>query len=167
MRFRLAVGGADLFLGIVALGVSAGYLYEATQIPESLLEDAVGARGVPVALGWAMVALGLILCVRGLVSRTPESVAPSAAIGETRVARRPHVLAAGLLAILIAYAGLLPYAGYVIATALLIGAVSRFAGTPFTRTLPLVAIVGGFVLWFLFDPLLGTSLPFGSWWEGR
>jgi putative tricarboxylic transport membrane protein len=168
MRLRLAVDGADLFLGIVALGVSVGYLYEAALIPESLLADAVGAAGMPRSLGWAMVALGLILCARGLVSGSPAlAVPPPAPSVGTRLATRPHVLAVGLLSILAAYAALLPYAGYRISTALLIGTVARFAGTTFTRSLPIIAIVGGLVLWLLFDPLLGTTLPIGGWWEGH
>ncbi len=69
-----------------------------------------------------------------------------------------HLAALGLLAILALYVVVLPYAGYVVATALLIGAVARFSGAPFGRNLPLVAIAGGVVLWLLFDPLLGISL---------
>ncbi len=79
----LDVDGPDLFLGVVALAVSVGYLYEAARIPASLLEDAVGARGVPTALGYAIVALGLILCVRGLVSGAPAALAaPTAATAD-------------------------------------------------------------------------------------
>jgi len=73
----------------------------------------------------------------------------------------------GLLAILATYVVVLPYAGYVVATAVLIGAVARFSGAPFGRDLLLVAIAGGVVLWLLFDPMLDISLPFGSWWQGR
>ena len=78
-----------------------------------------------------------------------------------------HLAALGLLAILAPTSCVLPYAGYVVATALLIGAVARFSGAPSRRSLPLVAIAGGVVLWLLFDPLLGISLPVGSWWQGR
>ena len=72
-----------------------------------------------------------------------------------------HLAALGLLAILAAYVVLLPLAGYVATTALLIGAVARFSGAALGRDLLLVAVAGSVVLWVLFDPLLGISLPIG------
>ena len=72
MSVRRQIDGSDLLLGGIALVASAGYLYEASQIPESLLEDAVGAKGVPVAIGWAMAGLGSILCLRSVLVRAPH-----------------------------------------------------------------------------------------------
>lgn len=169
MSLRIEIDGPDLLLGLVALGVSAGYLYEASRIAESLLADVVGAGGVPTALGWAMAALGMILCVRGVLSFAPAKIAaaPSVAGSNPCAPMRPHLLALGMLAILMVYVVVVPHVGYVAATALLIGAVARFAGVSFDRNLPLVAIAGGLVLWLLFDPVLGISLPVGSWWQGR
>jgi len=169
MRGRRRIGGADLVLGIVALGAAAGYLYEATLIPESLLEDSVGARGLPHAIGWAMAGLGLILCLRSALFRGGSIAAaePPAATDAPSNAVTAHLAALGLLAILAMYVVALPYAGYVVATAALIGAVARFSGAAFGRDLLFVAIAGGVVLWLLFDPLLGISLPIGSWWQGR
>ena len=51
-RDGFAIGGSDLLLASSRWRVSAGYLYEASQIPAEPARDAVGARGVPVALGW-------------------------------------------------------------------------------------------------------------------
>lgn len=168
MRLRVDVDGPELFLGVVALCVSAGYLYQASQIAESLLEDAVGARGVPVALGWVMAALALVQIGRGSLSRLrAESDKPMPTVAGDPGDARPRWLALSLLAILVVYVGLLPYAGYIASTALLIGAVARLAGGAFDRTLLVVAIVGGGLLWLVFDPLLGIALPAGSWWVGR
>ena len=169
MSVRGRIGGADLVLGIVALGAAAGYLYEASLIPESLLADPVGATGLPLAIGWAMAGLGLILCLRSVLLRAGnETAGESVAAPEGPSDAMPaHLAALGLLAILAAYVVVLPYAGYVVATAVLIGAVARFSGAPFGRDLLLVAIAGGVVLWLLFDPILDISLPIGWWWQGR
>ncbi len=80
---------------------------------------------------------------------------------------RRHLAALGLLAILAVYIAVLPYAGYIVSTAVLIGAVARFSGAALGRNLLLVALAGGLALWVLFDPMLGISLPVGSWWQGR
>ena len=50
----------EFFFGIGAVIVAIGYRYVAAQIPESMLSDAVGAGGVPNALGWALAGLGAI-----------------------------------------------------------------------------------------------------------
>ena len=168
MRFRIDVDGPELFFGLVALGVSAGYLYEASQISQSLLEDAVGARGLPVAVGRVMAVLALIQCGRGIVSRTSaENDAPSPAKDDPGAGARPRWLSLSLLAILCIYVAILPYGGYIASTALLIAAVARVAGTAFNRSFIIIAIVGSAVLWLLFDPLLGIALPAGSWWVGQ
>jgi putative tricarboxylic transport membrane protein len=163
---RRQIGRADLWLGVVALGAAAGYLYQASLIPESLLADPVGAKGLPLAIGWAMAVLGLVLCLRSVLFRAGAAESPAATDAPSS-AMAAHLAALGLLAILAVYVVVLPYAGYVVATAVLIGAVARFSGAAFDRDLLLVAIAGGVVLWLLFDPLLGISLPAGSWWPGR
>ena len=165
----------DLTLGVLALIAAAGYLYETAQIPESLLEDAVGARGVPLAIGWAMAVLGALLCLRGLIGAPHDERKDERSTGEQRVAAsaplsvalRPHLQALGLLAILAAYVGLLPHAGYVASTALLIAGVSWFSGAKRTWQLPMIAIAGSVFLWVMFDPMLSIPLPAGTWWESR
>ena len=116
-----------------------------------------------------MAALGLILCLRSALFRGGNNAAAEspAATDAPSNAMTAHLAALGLLAILAVYVVALPYAGYVVATAVLIGAVARFSGAAFGRDLLFVAIAGGVVLWLLFDPLLGISLPIGSWWQGR
>ena len=169
MSVNRRIDGSDLFLGIAALAGSAGYLYETSQIAESPLEDAVGARGVPAAVGWVMAGLGVILCSRGLFFGARIDALSESSITRERLpaAMRRHLVALGLLGILAAYVIILPYGGYVVATALLIGAVACFSGAPLRRTLPLIAVAGAVALWIMFDPLLGISLPVGSWWQGR
>jgi hypothetical protein len=171
----LKVNAAELTLGVLAVIAAAGYLYETAQIPESLLEDAVGARGVPLAIGWAMAVLGALLCVRGLIGAPHAERKDERSTGEQRVGAgvplslvlRPHLQALGLLAMLAAYVALLPHAGYVASTALLIAGVAWFSGGNRSWQLPVIAIAGSVFLWVMFDPMLSIPLPAGTWWEGR
>ena len=167
LGIRRRVNGSDLALGVLALSASAGYLYETVRIPESLLEDSVGARGVPLAIGWAMVALGAILCLRSFLRGGVGADVSSASSEPFAAVLLPHVQALRLFAILATYVVLLPRMGYILSTALLIAAVAWFSGAAKSRYLPVIAIAGGAFLWLMFDPLLGISLPTGSWWEGR
>jgi hypothetical protein len=171
----LKVNAADLALGMLALIAAAGYLYETAQVPESLLEDAVGARGVPLAIGCAMAVLGALLCVRGLIGAPHDERKDERSTGEQRVAAgmplslalRPHLQALRLLAMLAAYVALLPHAGYVASTALLIAGVAWLSGAKRSWRLPVIAIAGSVFLWGMFDPMLSIPLPPGTWWESR
>ena len=165
MKAGRRIDVADLVLGVLSLVGSAGYLYETAQIPASLLEDTVGARGVPLAFGWTMASLGVVLCLRALLRGRVDTASTSAANRDWTPALRPHVQALGLLAILAAYVALVPFAGYIPSTALLIGAVAWFSGAPRNRGLIVVAMAGAVALWLMFDPMLGVSLPAGSWWQ--
>ena len=167
MKGGRKIDGSDITLGVLALLGSAGYLYETTQIPETLLEDAVGARGVPLAIGWVMAALGAVLCARGFARGRHGSHSSFATSESFAAAARPHGQALGLLAMLAAYVALLPYAGYVAATALLIAAVAWSAGAARSWHLPVIALAGSVFLWVMFDPMLAISLPTGSWWVGH
>ena len=167
MSVRRRVDGAELTLGVLALFGSAGYLYETARIPESLLEDAVGARGVPLAIGSVMAALGAILCLRAFLRRRVGAEDSSMERDPMSATLRPHIQALGLLAILAVYVALVPYAGYIASTALLIAAVAWFSGATRSGYLAVIAIAGSVFLWVMFDPMLSISLPLGSWWKVR
>ena len=112
MSARRRTGGSDLLLGVLALVVAAGYLYETSRIPESLPEDAVGAKGLPFAIGWATAGLGLVLCLRSMLVRAPLDADTGTSVDRQHVssAARRHLAALGLLAILALYVVTLPYA---------------------------------------------------------
>src|SRR5689334_2775265 len=115
----------DFFLGLGAVALAAGYLYVASGIQESLLSDAVGAGGVPRALGWAMAALGLLLCLRSLSFAPRDKTQAAVPTQDGTIParqRHPHLQALGLLAILAGYVVLAPYLGYGLAVAVLIAA---------------------------------------------
>jgi hypothetical protein len=165
------VRGNDFGLGLGALATSAVYLYVASGIQESMLSDATGAGGFPRALGWAMAALGLLLCLRSVSFAPAASGAPQAA-GEAEAAApakrktHPHLQALAVLAILAGYIVLAPYLGYVIATGIMLAAVAAYGGAAIDRNLLLVSAGGSVGLWIVFTKLLGVSLVGSTLFEG-
>lgn len=167
----------EFFFGIGSLIVAIGYIYVSAQIPESMLSDAVGAGGVPTALGWAMAVLGVLVALRSIKRRASEPAVSAASLedeqstaastSETPAGWLPHFQALGLLGILIVYVMVTPFLGYILSTALLIGISAWFCGTPFSRNLLIIAAFGGLGLWIMFDPMLSTPMPMGSLWGGR
>jgi putative tricarboxylic transport membrane protein len=162
---------SDFFLGLGAIALSAGYLYAATGIQESLLSDSVGAAGVPRALGWIMGALGLLLCLRSVsFARAPAAAASSAdrpdPPADHRSGMHPHLQALCLLGILVGYILLAPYLGYLVTIGLLVAAVARFGGAPFNRNLLLISAASGIGLWAVFAWILGISMTAGSLFAG-
>ncbi len=75
--------------------------------------------------------------------------------------------ALGFLAFGAAYVLLLPFVGYIIATALLIGAIAIYEGAPRRSWIvPVAAIGGGLFYWAIFVKLLGVNQPIGSIFQG-
>ena len=152
----------DFFLGLGAIALSAGYLYAASDIQESMLSDAVGAGGVPRVLGWAMAGLGLLLCLRSLRFAGPprNESAAAATAGEEAAAppKHPHLQALGLLAILVGYIVLAPYLGYAVGVGVLVAAVAAYGGAAIDRNLLLISAAGGLALWLVFAKVLGISM---------
>ena len=153
----------DFFLGVGAIALAGAWLYVASGIQESMLSDATGAGGIPRVLGYVMAALGLLLCVRS-VSFTPAASTGSVAeptphqwqAGSWK--NNPHLQALVLLGILASYVVLAPYLGYMVATAVLLGAVAVYGGAPVNRNLLLISAGGGIVLWLSFAWALGIPM---------
>lgn len=141
----------DFALGLGAVVLAGAYLQVAGSIPESLLSDSVGAAGLPRAVGWTLGVVGALLCVRSL--RAP---AKSQDAGE---GWRPHLRAAGLLAILFGYVLLAPWLGYAVATGVLLAAGAAYAGARSARDLLLVPALAALVFWLLFVHAFGIPMP--------
>jgi putative tricarboxylic transport membrane protein len=165
----MKVKSTDFFLGVGAIVLSIGYLYVASGIQESLLSDAVGASGMPKALGWVMAGLGLLLCLRSLsFEKADEKSTAEPASKEAEEApagAHPHVQALGLLSILIGYLLVVPYLGYAISVGLLVAAVARYSGAPSNRNMLLISAGAGLGFWLVFSQLLGISMPDSVLWE--
>jgi len=151
----------DLAGGIALLALAGGYFWSTETIPNSMLDDAFGPRGLPVVLSGLLALLALILIVRSLIGmRTP--VADTIANDEEEVDHESSLpRALGLLAIGFGYVLLLPVLGYPLTIALMIAAIAFYEGAPRDWKIPATAAFGGLLFWLLFDKFLGVGQPAG------
>ena len=153
--------------GGIGLVFSLAYIVSARGIEDSLLADAVGASGVPVAVGTLMALTSAALLVKGLLpvskAQVPPKAAKAAAMQPQESPMRPHLLAAGLLAILLVYLMVLPWLGYIVSVGLLSAAVAWFCGGRERKALLGFVLLTGPLLWFLFDFSLKVRMPAGFW----
>jgi putative tricarboxylic transport membrane protein len=155
---------SNLITGAAGLLFSLAYIRFASGIEDSLLADAVGASGVPVAIGGLMALASALLLVKALIQKsTPSVQADLDEAVDPDAPQNPHRLALGLLLILATYLVLLPWLGYVLAVGLLSAAVAWFAGGREAKVLLGFVLVTGPVLWFLFDFALKVKMPTGIW----
>ncbi len=165
---------AERIAGMLGVVVSVIYVMQARTIEDSLLADAVGASGVPVAVGTLMFLASVGLLIKTFIKRKTIAAVSEASAAEPdgaappdpRAARaesgsRGHWLAAGLLLILVCYTLFLPFGGYLLSVVLLLAASAWFGGARGAVTLGLTAAVGGLVLWFLFSFALKVGMPPG------
>jgi hypothetical protein len=149
--------GPDIAFGLGAIVLGAAWLHQAAAIEDSLLSDAVGAGGVPMALAAIMIGAGALLVLRSLWRSPPSGEGRSAAA---------HLKATGLLGLMAAYALAAPVIGYPLALAIFAAAVAVFAGAPFGA--PTLAFGAGTaaLFWLGFVKLLGVAFPAGSLFGG-
>jgi putative tricarboxylic transport membrane protein len=151
----------DALSGLVLLLI-AGLYYAATgSIADSTLSDEVGATGLPRVLSFALAGLGLLLVVRSLLAARAASQPQAEKDGDAGFPR-----AVGFLMFGAAYVLALPYLGYVVSIALLIGAIAFFERAERPWIVPAVAIGGAILYWAVFVKLLGVNQPAGSLWQG-
>lgn len=154
----------DGWSGIVLLMLAGAYYWASGAISDSTLEDEVGAVGLPHALALALALLGLILAVRGVLAARAAHAAAGSPDDEERDAHLPRAL--GLLALGAGYVLALPYLGYFVSVALLIGAVALYEGAPRRWTVPVAALGGALLYWAVFVKLLGVNQPVGTLFQG-
>ncbi|CAN7621215.1 tripartite tricarboxylate transporter TctB family protein [Rhizobium sp. LjRoot254] len=155
----------DLLSGVALLGISGTYYTWSTYIADSTLADEVGASGLPRALAFVLAILGVILIARTLLvarAAAPAKAAPSD--DDEEQASLPRGI--GFLLIGAAYVLLLPFVGYILATALMIAAVALYEGAARTWVIPAAALGGGVFYWAIFVKLLGVHQPMGSIFQG-
>jgi hypothetical protein len=140
----------DGALGIIGLVLAGAYYLMASDVPESLLSDAVGPAGLPKIYAVVLAGLSLMLAGRGFTPRLAGESFP--------VAR-----AAGLLALGVVYLVIVDSVGYIVAVALLIAATVWYQGGVFRPRILLVAAGGAVLFWLMFVRLLGVPHPPGIW----
>ena len=158
----------DRWLGPALTLLALAWLWLAyTYIPGARAEGEPGPRAFPVLLGVLLAGLGIVMTGTALVSgRGHAGRVLSDAANETipPIARREAAVAASTFGILILYAFLLDKVGFVIATPIVI--VLAMCGPLRMRRWALIlSLAAGFTLgcWLIFDGVLGTPLPRGSW----
>lgn len=141
------------------------YWLEANKIPTSPLDGLVGAAGLPKSLAYVLAGLSLLLIVRGINETKMRLRSVQSETSETGSVSdwiKPHLRAAGMLAIGVVYLMLLPWLGYTIAIAALLLAVSVYNGAQFNLRTLLVAVIGAAFCQLLFVQFLGIALPNGE-----
>jgi hypothetical protein len=156
----------DFLSGGVLIALAAAYYIATGTIAESTLSDEIGATGLPRLLAMLLAFIGLALIARtafvALAARRAN--VPQAAADEEEGAPLPR--AVGLLLIGGAYVVLLPFIGYFLSVALLIGAVAFYEGAARSWVLPTAALGGATLYWAIFVKLLGVHQPAGSLFQG-
>jgi len=155
-------GQRDALLGAVVGLFALAYIAAARGIEDSLLADAVGAGGVPQAAGIVLLLASLALLVKSWFARKPRGAAPAGAVAEPWRRLR---LSALLVAVLLAYAMLLPWLGYIVSVSLLVLAVALLAGARRRVPLALCTALSGIALWAMFDLALKVRMPVGTLFE--
>lgn len=159
----------DVWIGFVMLLGSALYWLNAQDIPISPLDGAVNAAVVPKMLAGTLGFLSLLLIVQGLIRARFRSAPPEPEDQPSSAAAEPgrqqrlahHARAVGLLALGAAYLLVLPWLGYLLSIALLMGAVALYMGAVASwRFLATVAVLA-LAYQLLFVQLLNIQLPRG------
>ncbi len=170
----------DFWVGLVMLTGSAIYWMGAGSIPISPLDGEVNAAAMPRFLAAVLALLSVLLMIRALLIPPKASPADSAsadaepsqsetpaelttpelqASGKSRM--HEHMRAAGLIVIGALYLVALPYLGYLLSVALLVGAVSIYMGERPSLKLVFIAIGLAVVYQLFFVQLLHIQLPAG------
>ena len=145
----------DRVLGFILLLVALVWLSLAfTYIPGPRGSGETGPRAFPVLLGVVLAGLGVAVALNPRPAA--EAVAP--------LTRREALVAAGTIGLLVLYAFLLERLGFLIATPVVI-AFAMWGLVRVRSVARIVALAIGFTVgcWAIFDALLGTPLPRGSW----
>jgi hypothetical protein len=150
----------DRIVGVVLVAFAAVWCIVVwTTVPEGYGEALVGSRDVPFWLGLALAALALALIGKSYFGAS----APSEA--EEKVPdRTSEWLAGGVVTVsLVAYALLMEWFGFVVATVVVVIALLRFGLN--VRSLKLIlgmSLIMGFGIYFVMGGLMGVYLPRGT-----
>jgi hypothetical protein len=150
----------DRIVGVVLVAFAAVWCVVVwTTVPEGYGEALVGSRDVPFWLGLALGALALALIGKSYfgASATPEAK-------EKVPDRASEWLAGGVVAVsLVAYALLMEWFGFVVATVVVVTALLRFGLN--VRSLKVIlgmSLIMGFGIYFVMGGLMGVYLPRGT-----
>ena len=142
---------ADLLVGLGLLVLAGGYFEQSFAITRGFASDRLGPAFFPRLLALTLAALAATLVVRAVAGRSDPSPPPAV---------RLRVFA-GLLVLLVAYTLLLPRAGFLLTTPVLLGAVIWLLGLRSWASLVGTALGVTAVLYVFFGRFLHVLLPMG------
>lgn len=154
----------NLIGGVASIAIGAGYLFMAASIRTSALDDAVGPAGFPKGLAFAMIGLGLVLCLQSFWALRARHLAAARGAGEAGDGSHGLlgvVRAAGMLGLGIGYLLIVRWLGYVPGIALLITAAAVYLGTPFSWRVVAIGLAGAVAYWVVFVWVLRIPQPAG------
>lgn len=142
---------ADLVAGLSFLAVAAVYFHQSLFIVRGFASDRLGPAFMPRLLAGALALLALALLARAAAGRSKATPPPPARVG----------LLAATVVLLVAYALVMPRAGFLVATPAFLAAVLACLGVQ--EPVPLVLVAAGVTaaLYGVFGRLLGVLLPPG------
>ncbi|MCY4462496.1 MAG: tripartite tricarboxylate transporter TctB family protein [Albidovulum sp.] len=155
----------DFWVGLSMLLAASIYWIEADKIRISPLDGPVNAAGLPKSLAYALGGLALILVFRSAASAAlqyrsgVQALAPDVPAGERM---KPHLRAAGMLAIGIGYLLTVSWLGYIATIIALLLAVSVYNGARLNLRAIAFAVCGGVFFHIFFVEFLGIPLPAGA-----
>lgn len=170
VKFRIP---RDIWIGLVTLIFAGIYWQAADGIAISPLDGIVNAGALPKMLALALMLFSTLLMLRALLTEVLYLRAARRAAGI--VANRPeeeagkqfsnaqHLKAAGVLGIGIVYLLILPYLGYIVSVALLIGVMAVYIGAKPNAYTVSVAVGITIIFYLLFVQFLDIPLPSGFW----
>lgn len=151
----------DLASGIGMLALSVVVYFGASGIGTSYMSDPIGPAGLPKLL--AIVLGGLALLLTGKSSFELIRAHRKATVESSRSTWRPHLLAAGMLAIGGAYVLIAEVVGYMAGITLVILATALYQGAARSWRAPAIAAGGAVCFWLLFVVVLDIGQPEGLW----
>jgi len=142
---------ADLAIGLGLLVLSAVYFQQSFRIIRGFASDRLGPAFFPRLLALTLAALALTLIVRAVSGRSDPSRPPAVRLG----------VFAGLVAVLVIYAFLLPRIGFVLTTPVLVAGAIWLLGLRQWGYLVGTAVGVTAVLYLVFARTLHVLLPMG------
>lgn len=138
---------SDRIFGLAGLALAAFFIWSATLIELSFISDPVGPRTFPVIIGSVLGLSSFIILIR-----------PDAEPRWPKFSRLAEI--AGAVVVMVAYALLLPEAGFVIATAAAAAVLTWRLGTAAHWSLA-VGVLTSLGIYVVFHLILGLSLARG------
>lgn len=154
---------SDIILSTILLMVSALWCWGVvTTIPGAEDGSRLGARGFPLGLGLLLGGLSLIILLQSFRPASADNVDGDTAPPD--ISRGAEVWAiAATVGLLVGYAALLEYTGFMIATALVVAAaVGPVLGIWRPKLILGMSVGLSLGIYLIFGKLLGVYLPYGK-----